>query len=583
MNDTIVFRCNAGPTVGFGHLTRCTALARALNNRGGKCVMVGPAAEYASVEAEFCEWIPAAEWISPEKDAEKLCTIATQRKAAFVVLDDYRVDETYQKILKQNSFHYLQFDYAASKPLWGDIIVNASPAATPGCYEQVVRNPAAEVLIGPRYAILRNQFSSISLSDHCSGRQVEKVLVTFGGGDDRGGVEFVLSAVLSETPGQVDFVVVSGKHNPRNKRLSEWIKTRGKGRVRLLVDPNPVAPVFAGCDLAIMAGGTTTFEAACCGLPMVLMTIGDNQIQGARAWEKTGSAVYLGDLKDTAAEKLVGKISELLDSESTRKEMADKARKCIDGKGGDRVAERIMNKIEKTTDKSDRSFYPLYPPILETRRLRLRPMTEADGEIVVSWRNSDHVASMNRAPQRENLTVEKHLEWFKRTRRCRVDCIIEERINETGELFLEDTSCENSRFRPIGSLSFTWRAVPEQFLENCTGSKNCAELGKYIGEKTALGKGYGYEATACWIEYGFSVLKLECVIAVVRAQNKANIRINEKIGFSVYGRFPEAFFFEDGLQWTDAHELCADGPDEWFFMALTRIDWSEKETGKGHG
>ena len=41
-----IFRCNAGPKIGLGHLNRCRSLAYALNKRGKDCLMVGPSKEY---------------------------------------------------------------------------------------------------------------------------------------------------------------------------------------------------------------------------------------------------------------------------------------------------------------------------------------------------------------------------------------------------------------------------------------------------------------------------------------------------------------------------------------------------------
>lgn len=146
-------------------------------------------------------------------------------------------------------------------------------------------------------------------------------------------------------------------------------------------------------------------------------------------------------------------------------------------------------------------------PILETSRLRLRPMTKDDAPMIVRWRNSEHVASMSRESVQGALTVETHLDWFARTRCCRVDYIIDTRTDD----------------KSIGSISLT--------LQKLSCCKISAELGKFIGAKSALGKGYAFEAVQRFLEYGFVVLDIDCVFALTRRTNFANIRINEKLGF----------------------------------------------------
>lgn len=339
----IVFRCNASPTVGLGHLVRCRALAQALTRQGESCVMVGPPKSYATAQdVEFIEdWIEVGEWISPDQDAARFAKIVKDQSARFAVLDDYRVDADYQKRLSANGLRWLQFDGTAKKPLWADLVVNANPAARAADYRDVVHNPAAQLLLGPAYAVLRAEFPPVAAL-RPAGRPIAQVLVAFGGGDDRGGIEFALSSLIENAPVNWRFVVISGSHNPRNPQLVDWVETYGQGRVSLLINPDNVAAIMAGCDLAVMAGGTSIYEAASCGLPMVLIAIADNQIQPAKAWANAGAALFPGGLQEVNTGQLISAVSKLADDDVFRRDMAMKAGDLVDGKGAQRLASKII-------------------------------------------------------------------------------------------------------------------------------------------------------------------------------------------------------------------------------------------------
>ncbi len=340
---TILFRCNAGPVIGYGHLTRCRALAQALRRQGETCVMFGPDAADARPEDQdiFSDWIPMADWPSAAEDATRLVDLARRLDAGWAVLDDYRVDEPYQLTLRAAGLRWLQFDGTARQPLWADLIVNANPAVHPEDYASVLRDPETRLLLGPRYAILRPEFAAVEPRD--PRRAVKQILVTFGGGDDRGAIEFVLSTLLPETPPTVGFLVISGARNPRNPTLVEWIETHGQGRVSLHIDPPKVAPLFTDCDLAVMAGGTTTYEAACCGLPMVLITIAANQVPQAIAWDRKGVAIFIGSFSQITPRKLLDSVAQYLNHNS-KDGMLFEARKVLEDSiccGGELVAAEI--------------------------------------------------------------------------------------------------------------------------------------------------------------------------------------------------------------------------------------------------
>jgi spore coat polysaccharide biosynthesis predicted glycosyltransferase SpsG len=307
--------------------------------------MVGPPKAYANAQdAVFIEdWIEVETWTSSAQDAAQLVAIARDKQGRFAVLDDYRVDADYQHVLNASGLHWLQFDGTAEKPLWADLVVNANPAVRAEDYAEVLNKPAAQLLLGPGYAVMRAEFPPAAL--RAAGRVIERVLVAFGGGDDRGGIEFALSTLIKNAPVNWHFVVISGGHNPRNPQLAGWIETHGQGRVSLLINPDNVATVMAGCDLAVMAGGTSIYEAAVCRLPMVLIAIADNQIRPAKAWANAGAALFLGSLHEVDAERLRLAVSKLAAADALRRDMAVKAAELVDGKGAQRLASKVIEMV----------------------------------------------------------------------------------------------------------------------------------------------------------------------------------------------------------------------------------------------
>lgn len=132
-------------------------------------------------------------------------------------------------------------------------------------------------------------------------------------------------------------------------------------------------------------------------------------------------------------------------------------------------------------------------------------MEEQDTEDIIRWRNSDFV-KRNFIYQKP-FTVEGHHEWI----RTMID---------TGKA-IQFMICEEETGRAVGSVYF--RDIDE--------THHKAEYGIFIGEKDALGKGYGTEAAGKMIAYGFDTLHLHKIMLRVLAENTAARRSYEKAGF----------------------------------------------------
>ncbi len=338
---TIIFRSNASSTVGFGHLNRCRALAYALKLKGQSCIMVGPQKKYKNDldESIFKDWIPNNYWKSTEQDSEMLIKIAKKNHQSFLILDDYRINESYQLNLRKEGLRWLQFDHKEnSRPIWADIILNPMPGIHGDELKNIVQNKKAELLLGPDYAILRPEFVKVKKNDHT--KPNKKILVTFGAGNDYGGVIFVLSTLIPLVPSNFKFAVVSGLNNPNNKIINEWIENNGTNKVDLHIDPKDLVNIFLSCDIAVTAGGTTTYELDSCGLQFIIISTTRNQIEQSKAWASTGKAMYIGELENVSKKSLISSFNSIINN----KKILNSGKNLNSYEGLHKVADIIIKK-----------------------------------------------------------------------------------------------------------------------------------------------------------------------------------------------------------------------------------------------
>ena len=108
-----------------------------------------------------------------------------------------------------------------------------------------------------------------------------------------------------------------------------------------------------------------------------------------------------------------------------------------------------------------------------------------------------------------------------------IDRIVQNDQNRLGIVTLQDD-------HPIGVVAYLDYDV----------NQRKAELRKLIGRAELRGKGYGKEATALWIEYGFAGLNLKKIYLNTFDTNIRNIKLNEELGFRVEGILRNEVYLE---------------------------------------
>lgn len=339
-----LFRCDVSPETGMGHLRRCSSLAMELREKGASIFFLCRAAKLdmaRELKGVTDDWTVLDWSLSPESDVQEVIRLYKQQEIDVAVIDHYRADEEYQKQLYGSGIHWLQFDGAARYALWADWVLNASPSAEESLYLSLKRREQLQFILGPAYALLRREFRQWQPQIRFR-ENVRRILITLGGGDDAGATVFCLEAIRS-LDSTTERVVLVNSANPRIAGITDWVEKNSSLNVTLLINEQEIARSMAEADLAIISGGTTTFETAAMGLPSVIIQLADNQKYNAGAWQKLGAAIDIGPFDGLTASAFKHQVDSLVNDSGLRKSMAYTGRAMVDCLGAERVANILLH------------------------------------------------------------------------------------------------------------------------------------------------------------------------------------------------------------------------------------------------
>lgn len=333
----ILFLADAGAAVGGGHVMRCLTLAGALRARGAACAFVA-SPEVSRILAAFAG--PEIERLQGfEGDAEALVRAGLVAigdwEANLVVVDHYGVSAEQEARLRGAAGRLLAID-DLKRPHEADVVLDSNLGRGADDY------PGVAVLAGPAHTLIRPAFRDlreIALMRRASQPGVSRVLVAMGLTDLDGITARVLTAlqpVLGDR--QVDVVLGGGAVG-----LDQVLAlARADRRLEIHVDTRAMSALTAAADLAVGAGGSSTWERCCLGLPAITVVLADNQRANAAALEAEGATVTLEAGKAGFEADLAATFEGLCADRDHLAALGAASAKLCDGQGAERVAVKVL-------------------------------------------------------------------------------------------------------------------------------------------------------------------------------------------------------------------------------------------------
>lgn len=396
----IAFRVDASVRIGTGHFMRCLTLADELTQRGAQiCFVSRYLPEYLANllaakgyelarldspenDADLDE-LTHAPWLgcSQAQDAKNSIKALSDKAWDWLIVDHYALDSRWESRLRQTAPKILAIDDIADRLHDCDILLDQNFYADMNTRYAGKVPDHCQLLLGPRYALLREEFRHLREQVEPRKGSVQRILVFFGGVDADNYTGRAIQALtdIGVADMQVD-VVIGAQHPCREEIEAACLRYHFTCHVQT----NRMAELMATADLSIGAGGGATWERCCLGLPTIAVCTAENQRKQVADAASEG-LVYAPDLKH---DLIIGHhISSLIENSCLRQLISRNAMQAVDGRGVLRVITGMG-----------------------CSGITMRTATEEDSESLFAWRNHPAIRAVSRNSGLINW--EDHSRWF---------------------------------------------------------------------------------------------------------------------------------------------------------------------------
>lgn len=351
----VAFRVDSSKSIGTGHVMRCLVLAAKLSKYSYVPIFF-VSEQPGEITFKIKEFgfeiirldtnvISDNSMCSIQLDAEITLHHCQKLNCRMLIVDHYSLDAEWEKTVRPVLDWLFVIDDRANRPHLADVLLDQNVGRRIRDYEKLVPS-SCHMLIGPQFALLRDEFNLKRTKGIL--REFKKPLsaiISFGGSDLDNASGRVLEFIYEKAEyfPIVEIKVVLGRNSLWIDSLKKQIQ-RAPIKSKLLVEVPDMSEKFLWADIAIGAGGTTSWERCCMGLPSLLINIADNQSEISAELDRLGAAKMIGMIED---EHWKNEFFDFLVSPELEKKlenMSKAAYNLSDGNGAARVANILVEK-----------------------------------------------------------------------------------------------------------------------------------------------------------------------------------------------------------------------------------------------
>ena len=364
----IALRIDASKQIGTGHFMRCLTLAVELKKQGAQIrfisrnlpthlsdMLTENGMEYLPLSLDYAkeaaDELAHADWLgtSQARDAQATLQALANQTWDWIVVDHYALDKRWETAVRENCKKLMVIDDLADRQHDCDVLLDQNYYADMQT-RYISKVPAhCQLLLGPRYALLREEFRTLREKVKVRTGVVKKILVFFGGVDFDNYTSLAIQA-LAELKITLQVDVVIGLQHPNREQIQNACSALG---YVCHVQTTRMGELILDADLGIGSGGSAMWERCYLGLPTITVVSAVNQVRTTEDVAAIGAIEYIGWSNKLKVTDYINAIRKMVTNPQRLKQISAVAISVLPREGTIAVANEMFNSVHPLPTTKD--------------------------------------------------------------------------------------------------------------------------------------------------------------------------------------------------------------------------------------
>ena len=336
-------RTSFGSKIGMGHFKRI--LNFFTNNRQeikGKLLVdhIDKKKNFDFNNLEIAEIYNKDQNFKNEIDDAKIFVNHIKNKKTFVLVDDYRIGEKWEKIVSKYAYKIITIDDFVTRKHFSDFYINTKPGInfSEKSLKLISYNNKKNsvTLLGSKFAIIKKSL--------IQKKKNKKFIITFYNGASGNLLIYeniIINLCTNILYKDIRINIILGPYSKNQKQFKKIFKNNSK--IEIIENNFNIGKILEITDLLISSAGVITFESAYYKVPSIFFQVSKNQKIQADALSEIGHHFIL-EKKDLIEEKKINLfIHNIIKNYKRIKKLIDKPQLKIDGSGSKKILNIIKN------------------------------------------------------------------------------------------------------------------------------------------------------------------------------------------------------------------------------------------------
>lgn len=218
---------------------------------------------------------------------DKIYNLIIKVKPILCIIDLPKPDLKFEKKLYLKNIKFCVYDRLNRKKIFSNYLINLNPEIKKNDYQNRLINNT-KLFLGPNNFPIYSKRYNKKISPN-----VKNIIIFLGGGKNKFGlIEKIFSTLCKSSLKNcnINFVSMEKIHTIRQKKFLAMYNLN----INFIYKAKNIYELIKKADLSIITSGSISFESCYFSVPMILISIAENQVNIAKSWNRLKAGLYVG-------------------------------------------------------------------------------------------------------------------------------------------------------------------------------------------------------------------------------------------------------------------------------------------------